>query len=103
MIGNLLSLLVFINFTWLAPPAVDNVTKVEIHVSDTATYDPAGQVIDAGLPPVVNGKQSFQTTVDVSTPKYFFIQGRNSFGLSDPGVGVRAGKPVTLGGLQVTP
>lgn len=101
--SNILALLVFINFTWVAPPPEDNITKVEIHISATSTYDPAGIFIDAGLPPVVNGKQTFQTTADVSTPKYFFVQGRNSFGLTDPGVGVRGGKGSTLVGLQVTP
>jgi len=98
------SLLALVLFSWDAPPAEDNISKVEIHISNTSTYDPAGQVIDAGLPPVVAGKQSFSTMLDVSTPKWAWIQGRNSFGLSDPqAVGLKVGKPSPITGRTASP
>lgn len=100
---GILALLVFINFTWTAPAPEDQVTKVEIRVATAPTDYANAQLIDAGLPPVVNGKQAYQSTIDITTPKWFWVQGRNSFGLSDVPAPVKLGKPQQLVGVQATP
>jgi hypothetical protein len=96
-------LLAQVSFTWDAPPVEENVKKIEIHVSTKKGDYSNAQVINAGLPPVVNGKQAFSSMVDVSSPKWATIRGLNSFGLSDPSSEIYLGKPQPLGALSASP
>jgi hypothetical protein len=95
-------LLAQVLFTVDAPPPEQDVSKIEIRVApDPAQYD-AAQVVYSGMPTATNGKLSVTVMTDVSTPKYGWVQGLNSFGLSDRGVAIRLGKPAALTGVKAS-
>lgn len=96
-------LLAQVVFSWQAPLPEENITKVEIKVTAEKGNYEAAQVINAGLPPVISGKQSFTAFIDVSTPKWAIIQGVNSFGSSPPTPEIRLGKPSVLGEFVARP
>ncbi len=96
-------LLAQVSFSWEAPPPEENVSKIEIHVSSKKGDYSSAQIINAGLPPVVNGKQSYTSMIDVSSPKWATIRGLNSFGLSDPSPEIYLGKPRPLAALSASP